>query len=232
MRDQDGLRAGDDGMTLIEVLVAMGLFAVVGSLLLGLALSTNAVTDTVKSNTGVDEEARTAMERMTRELRQATEIQAVHLATADDPTVSIRFWTDFDGNGAESTDANNPEVMTYTWTPPSTGSEGTLSLSALGGDSVQPLLAANVTHFALGLESSDWEYDTENGVDSEAVAGERRDSVTWRELDTSPIGNGDSLPDGAELAHIDLVTVAITVDDGSGSESYGTQIDLRNGSGA
>lgn len=228
-RDQ---RPSDEGMTLIEVLVAMGLFAVVGSLLLSLALSTSAVTDTVKANTGVDEEARTAMERMTRELRQATQIQAVHLASHTDPTIWIRFWTDFDGNHVESTDASNPEVMTYTWTPPSAGADGTLSLSALGSDSEKPLLAADVTHFALGLESSDWEYDSVNGTDSEAVAGERRDSVTWSELDKSALGNLNGRPDGAELDHINLVTVAITVDDGSGSESYGTQIDLRNGGAA
>lgn len=217
-------RATDDGTTLIEVLVAMGLFAVVGSLLLGLALSTRDVTQDVRANTGVDEEARTAMERMTRELRQATSIEDVHLATTSEDYVSVRFWTDFDGNGLRSSDAANPEVMTYRWDR----STGKLSLSALGGGPSKPLLAANVTEFEIGLESSDWEYDQGSGVDSEAVAGERIDSVTWRELD-STIGNGNNLPDGLELGHIDLVTVAMTVQDDSGTQTYGTQIDLRNG---
>ena len=73
----------DSGVTLIEVLVSMGLFALVGSLLLGLALSTDSVTASTRSRAGVTEETRTAMERLSRELRQSAGIDAVTLPELD-----------------------------------------------------------------------------------------------------------------------------------------------------
>src|SRR3546814_12863401 len=63
----------DEGSTLIEVLVAISLFTVLGALLLGFAISTGKVTDDTRSMTRVSEETRLAMERLTRELRQRTD---------------------------------------------------------------------------------------------------------------------------------------------------------------
>jgi type II secretory pathway pseudopilin PulG len=211
-------------MTLIELLVGMGLFALLGSILLTLALSTRDVTQDVRDRNGTTEEARTAVERMTRELRQARDIEAVHLPSTGDPSTWIRFWTDFDGDGVRDTSADQPEVMTYRWDPPSGDNEGQLSLSALGGEAGLPLLAVDVTDFHLELQSSSWEYDLAPAV------GTGDGVTTWQELDeTSPPGNRDGLPDGAELAHIDLVVVSMQVQSDHGTQNYRTQIDLRNG---
>jgi prepilin-type N-terminal cleavage/methylation domain-containing protein len=216
----DGERADlDQGMTLIEVLVAIGLFGILGSLLLGLAISTNAVTEDTRARTGVTEEARTAMERMTREVRQASEIESVTLPSVPgaQEITAFTFWTDFDGDGLKSTNAADPEVMTYRWNP----ANQRLSLTAQTGalEETRPVLAAKVTSFVIELRSSSWEYDT-NGDGT----------TTWLELDGAgpPVGNDNGIPDAVELAHIDLLAVNMTVEDGSGTQTYRTQIDLRN----
>ena len=207
----------DAGLTLIEVLVAMGLFGVIATLLLGLALSTSAVTDDTRDRTDVAEEARTAMERLSRELRQASAIDRVVLpSTPGGGPTSFTFWTDFDGDGHRTTGAADPEILTYCWSPT------TARLRLTDQDSctdAQPVLAAEVQDFVVDLESSEWAYDANgDGI------------TTWRELDAkgAPVGNGNGIADAPELAHIDMVGVTMSVEDGAGSQTYTTRIDLRN----
>lgn len=205
-------RRRDAGMSLIEVLVGMGLFAVMGTLLLGVALSTSRVSEDTRALTTMNERSRLAMERLTRELRQAQAIQVVKLPPA--ATTSVTFWTDFDGLPGEGTIAD-PEVLTYTWDP----STKNLTLSAKGMTGAAPVLATDVSSFTLGLRSSKWQYD--------ANADGR---TTWEELDAAgaPVGNANGLPDGPELDNIDLVEVSMTVQEGTRVQTYSTQVDLRN----
>lgn len=206
----------DAGISLVEVLVGMGLFAVLGSLLLGLALSTSKVTEDTRTLANVGEESRLAMERMTRELRQATTITAVQLPPAS--TTAVTFWTDFNGNGVQEVNAADPEVLTYRWNPAT--SRLTLTANDASGTAVtRPVLAASVSSFTLGLRSSKWQYDT--NADG---------STTWQELDVvaAPVGNANSVPDAAELTHIDLVELSMTVLDGARAQTYTTKVDLRN----
>lgn len=205
------------GFTLIEVLVAMGLFGVLATLLLGLAVSTNAVTEDTRDRVGVAEEARTAMERLSRELRQATSIERVVLpATPGAGATSFTFWTDFDGDGHHTTSATDPEVLTYCWSPDT----DRLRLTDQSGCAdAEPVLAAEVQTFVVDLESSEWAYDANgDGI------------TTWLELDArgAPVGNGNGVPDGPELAHVDMLGVTMSVEDGAGSQTYHTRIDLRN----
>lgn len=210
--------AGDDGLSLIEVLVAMGLFGVLGALLLGLAVSTSQVTEDTRHLVDVTEQSRLAMERMSRELRQAEAITSTELPTSENDTTSITFWTDFNGNNTRDLNAADPEVMTYRWDPVS--KQLTLTANDFGGDSVtRPVLAVNVSNFVLELRSSEWEF----GQNTAGV-------TTWAEVDASgaPVGNGDGAPNGEELEHIDLVSVLMTVSTQGRSQTYSTQIDLRN----
>lgn len=207
---------GDAGMTLIEVLVAMGLFGVLGSLLLGLALSTSRTTTDTRTLANVNEESRLAMERMTRELRQANAITAAQLPPS--ATTALTFWTDFNGNGSQDLGAADPEVLTYRWNPAT--SRLTLTANDASGTAVtRPVLAANVSSFTLDLRSSKWQYDT--NADG---------ATTWQELDASgpPVGNANALPDGPELNNIDLVVITMTVLDGAHAQTYTTKVDLRN----
>ncbi len=205
----------DSGMTLVELLVAMGLFAVLGSLLLGLAISTGTVTESIRERTGVAEETRTAMERMARELRQSSGVTSVVLPSASSNTTSLTFWTDFNGDGVPTYNATDPEVLTYRWD----AATQRLSLTAQteSAPETQPLLAARVKSFQVGLRSSRWEYDADGDG-----------KTTWEELDASAIGNKNGLADTPELAYVDLVTITMNVVDADGEQSYGTQVDLRN----
>jgi type II secretory pathway pseudopilin PulG len=208
----------DSGMTLVEILVGIGLFGLLGMVLLSIALSTSRVTEDTRQLTNVNEESRLAMERLTRELRQATEVVAVHLPNGPTDITSLTFWTDFNGNAVEDLNAADPEVLTYRWDP--TTERLTLTANDPNGTAVtQPLLSANVSAFGVELRSSRWHYDTN-----------KDGTTTWNELDATgpPVGNANGVPDGPEFAHIDLVGLTMTVLDGPHAQTYTTQVDLRN----
>lgn len=205
----------DQGMTLVEVLVSMALFGVLGSLLLGLALGTSRVTEDVRSLTTVNEESRLAMERMARELRQASAVTAVSLPPSS--TTALTFWTDFNDNGTTDLAAADPEVLTYRWNP-STNRLTLTANDATGLAVTRPVLAASVSTFTLELRSSQWQHDADgNG------------QTTWQEIDAvSAGGNGNGVPDGPELEDIDSVGLTLTVLDGPRAQTYTTRVDLRN----
>lgn len=208
----------DGGFTLIEVLVAMGLFGVLASLLLGLSLSTGQVTGDVRALTNINEESRMAVDRLSRELRQAGEVTAVSLPSGATDRTAITFWTDFDGDGAKDLNAAEPEVLTYGWDPVT--DRFSLTVNDASGTAVtRPLLAANVSEFTVDLRSSQWQFDADgNG------------RTTWQELDVSTAGgNANGVPDGAELLKLDLIGVRMVVLDGARAQTYTTRVDLRNG---
>ena len=217
MSTEEASEPRDAGMSLVEVLVAMGLFGVLGTLLLGLALSTSKVTDDVRTLANVNEESRIAMERLTRELRQANQITAVRLPTTPTDTTALTFWTDFDGNGVQDLNAADPEVLTYRWNPVT--SRLTLTVNdASGTATTRPVLAATVSRFTLNLRSSRWQHDADGNGET-----------TWQELDALAAGgNGNGMPDGAELDRIDQVGLELTVLDGARAQTYATRVDLRN----
>jgi prepilin-type N-terminal cleavage/methylation domain-containing protein len=207
----------DAGFSLVELLVAMGLFGVLGSLLLGLALSTGNVTENVRALSNINEESRLAVERLSRELRQATQVTAVSLPSASAERTALTFWTDFDGNGAQDLNAADPEILTYGWDPQTDRLSLTVN-DASGTSITRPLLAANVSALTLDLRSSEWQLDAD---------GDGR--TTWQELDVPAAGgNGNGVPDGPELLKLDLIGVTMTVLDGARAQTYTTRVDLRN----
>jgi prepilin-type N-terminal cleavage/methylation domain-containing protein len=207
----------DAGFTLIEVLVAMGLTSVLGTLVLGSALAMRNDTEALRAGSDLQDGVRLATERIVRELRQAGSIDQVDLPQHPGDPTAITFWADFNGNGVRDLDATDPEVLTYRLIPGS----GQLTLTvddARGVAVTTPILATNVTGFDIDQHSSLWQYDRNgDGV------------VSWQELDVAPsLGNNDGKPDGRELPRLDSVIVAITVQDGSHSQTYRTQVDFRN----
>ncbi len=209
----------DRGFTLIELLVAMSLFGLLSSLLLSLALSSADVTDDVSTAADLTGESRLAIERMSRELRQARSIESAVLTSS---TVAITFWTDFNGDGIRDHGVTDPEVLTYRWTADS--QRLTLTADDAAGTAVtRPVLAGKVVTLDVQLLSSLWQYD---GADATTKDG----STTWRELDAAggAVGNKNGLPDGPELKHIDLISVRIVVADGNTNREFLMQSDLRN----
>lgn len=213
-------QAPDAGFSLIEVLVAITLFGLLSTMLLGFALSTSAVSRSVDDAGGLTGESRLALERLSRELRQAREIKAVTLPPSGSPgSTAITLWTDFNNNGTEDLGAADPEVLTYRWEPGSR--QLTLTANDASGTAVsRPVLAGEVTGFTLLLRSSLWQHD---GADGSAPDG----TVSWQELDRSSIGNNDGTPSG-ELDRVDLVALSMTVSAGGVSQRFDLQADLRN----
>lgn len=208
-------RRTDAGFTMIELVVVMGLFTVLGAIVLGVGLSSARVADDVVSATDVTEEARLAIERVGRELRQASGIGS---AVVDDQkrVTSISLQVDFNGNGAIDVDAADPEVLTYRWDAVS----GLLTLTGndVDGSAVtRPVLAGGVESVDISLRSSQWIYDSDGDG-----------TTTWQELDASSIGNGNVRPDGGETALVDLVRFTLTVRDGDVRRTFTTQADMRN----
>ncbi len=219
MRRDPRTEPRDAGLTMAEVLVAMTLFGLLGTILLGFVISTAAVSDNVRASTSISGDARLALERMSRELRQARDVEAATLTT---DAVSITFWTDFNGNDIREVNAVDPEVLTYRWDRDAR--RLTLTANDPNGVAVtRPVLAGNVELMTLRLRSSLWQYDG-------AGTGVRDGITTWQELDAagSPVGDGNNSPDPVELDHVDLVSAVLRVSDRGVTRDYVMQVDLRN----
>ena len=231
------------GFTLIELLVSMIVMFVLLGVTFSAVMASNSAVTTTTQQQGLNEEARQAINRMARDLRQASVI--VTAVNPDGPAfsstglVAIRLNADFDGDGCiggiSATvspclpyNAGNPEDITYCFEPSSrqlyvidNQASGvtpvtSTTTSCSGG---QPLLAGNVQNFKIEYRSNEYRYDLNP---SDGV-------TTWRELDeaTPPTGNNNGVLD-TELANVDSVVLTATMTFGGKSQAYRTQVDLRN----
>ena len=209
-------RDHQSGFTLVEMLVATSLFLLLGTTLLTMVLAVNkAVTDT-QQFTNMNEQARVAIERLSREMRQAQEVRSAVLPALPGGDTAVTFGVDFNGNNIVEDSVQDPEVITYRYD----AANERLTLTANDEEGVahtRPILSEEVTAFTFEFRSSLWQHDT------------NADGVTsWQELDASPIGNRNSRLDSAELRHIDLVAFTLTVMDGKHAQTYQSLVGLRN----
>lgn len=226
----------DQGFSLVEMLVAVTLFSVLGGTLMATVLASKTSVAASRETHDLNEEARLVLNRMSRELRQAKEITAVSAPTTingiprPSGAVSLTFSADFNGSGGTiEANAVDPEVLTYKWD----GSEIVLIANDTSGNPViAPVLSGKVSNFALDYWSSDYRRDCA------PVDG----MTNWRELDAylttrnsagvcdprSAVGQTAGQIDATELADIDSVTISFTVLEGSRRQDYQTQVDLRN----
>ncbi len=206
----------DEGFTLVELMVAMGLFLLLGSLIMTSVLSMSRATTDVRQFTNINEQARIATERITRELRQAMEIRGAVVPSAPGGNTSVTIGVDFNNSGTVEDIAADPEVLTYRYD--ATAQKLTLTANDETGTAVtRPVLSEQVSAFSVQFRSSLWQYDA-NG-----------DGITdWTELDASAIGNRNGILDTPELDKIDLIAVTLSVLEGSHRQTYETQVGLRN----
>jgi prepilin-type N-terminal cleavage/methylation domain-containing protein len=193
----------DAGFTLVELMVAILLLSILMTGVLASVMSTSGALDNVRATSDITGEARVAMERMSRELRQAERLLA---AT---PT-SFSLEGDFDHDGVIE-DADN-ERVTYTFD----GAAGELVLTttaSLGS----PLLAGRVSTFVVDYSSSLWEFDADGDGMTTSV-----------EVDLG-IGNGNAALDlPEELEAIDLVHIELTVSRNGRTQTFTTSTNMRN----
>lgn len=219
-------RREDAGFTVVEMLVAIVIFGVLISILGTAAYTISKAADANRTYNDMNEEARTALNRIAREMREAQAIVAVtnpygSAATGYNPLnpTSVTFDVDFNGNGTIEPNAADPEELTYTYDP----TAQRLTLTAAGQSA--PVLAANVTAFRLTFTSRVYRLGAYNlDTNGDGV-------ISWEELDadsTSKYGNGNHQLDSLELHYIDSVTIDLTVLKGTHQQVYRTQVDLRN----
>ncbi|WP_460820812.1 PilW family protein [Nocardioides ungokensis] len=221
----------DAGFTLVELMVAMGIFLLLTGMIMTSVLSISKATTDVRQFTNINEQARIAVERITRELRQAKEISSVTLPPAATPNgdTALTFGVDFNNNQVIDTVTADPEVLTYRYD--ATNQRLTLTANDESGTAItRPILSSQVSAFTLDFRSSLWQYDGCQATDTVGAPTGTPDGVTdWTELDTvCGGGNHNGVLDAPELAKIDLVVVTLSVLQGPHKQTYQTQVSLRN----
>ncbi len=242
MRRLRGAGADDSGFTLVELLVAMSIVIVLLTISTSSLVASNAAVSTTRRVQGINEEARLALNRIARDMRQASAI--ITAVNPDRPTfqagsiVAVRFVSDFDGDGCIAGvgpapclaySASNPEDVTYCFAP-STSQLYVIDNNAAGVTPVtatstscsggQPLLAGDVLAFKISYRSNVYrdDVDPSDGV------------TTWRELDSAgpPDGDNNGQLGTVELGNVDSVVFDLTMRSGGHQQVYRTQVDLRN----
>ena len=240
--------SAEDGFTLIELIVSMSVMMVLLAVTFSAVMASNSAVATTSQQQGLNEEARQAINRMARDLRQALRVTTA--VNPDGPAFStsgltaIRLAADFDGDGciagALPTPApvppptclayngGNPEDISYCFEPATrqlyvidNSAAGVVPVTAASTACTggQPLLAGNVKAFAVQYRSNDYHQDLDP---SDGV-------TTWREVDDAgpPLGNRNGLLD-TELASVDSVVLKATMELGGKAQVYRTHVDLRN----
>jgi prepilin-type N-terminal cleavage/methylation domain-containing protein len=240
-----GMTGDDSGLSLIELLVAMVLAVVLMAVTMTTVVNSQKVVVTTKQLQDINEEARQAVNRMARDVRQAQDV--VTAVNPDGSTynaaalTAVRFASDFDGDaciGGTSTinpaavclpyNAANPEDITYCFQPgvrqlfvidnqASAVTPVSSSSTACAGG--QPLLAGNVVAFKVQYRSNQYRHDL---TPADGI-------TTWREVDAAlpPTGNGNGVLD-LELRDVDSMVIEVAVELGGRVQKYRTQVDLRN----
>lgn len=241
-------RGDDSGFTLVELLVAVVLLGILGTVATGLLLSAARSAEGSKAEHEAVEEARLGLNRVGRELRQATAI--TYVQNEDGPARSatgvtvVSFEADFNGDGCINgvdvynvppaplrpclpNNASDPERLSYCHQPPLAGQVGRLYVlpSVVTGamtsctSGAEPILAGRVDRFELTYLSNEYRFDL---APSDG-------QTSWSELDAAPapFGNGNGNLDGPELRSVDSIVVDMTLDPGDGRD-YRTQVALRN----
>lgn len=210
----------ENGFTLVEFLVAIFIFSLVSLAMYQVLFTATRGSETSRNIVKTSEEARLGFNRLVRDTREGREIKS---PSASSFTVEI----DFDGNGTIEPSPPDPlgsyESITFTFNE-AAGGAGTISLTA--GGSTEVLMTGvdcirkgdGTCNPVFSYRSSRLEFDSNaDGVTSSA------------ELDAAPsIGNANGILDANEIGLIDTVVFGLRVKEGSSSENYYAEAQLRN----
>ncbi|MCL4472508.1 MAG: prepilin-type N-terminal cleavage/methylation domain-containing protein [Actinobacteria bacterium] len=152
----------EHGFTLVEMLVSILIFSVIMAGMFTFLWGASSHWQTGKNSADMTDNARTGLNRMTREIRQASIVTAAQIN-------QISFSVDF-GTGAE--------VITYGFTPGDNGAPGLIWRSTTSAPDVQLTLVSDVQSMQFSYYGNDYKCDADgNGV------------INWSELvacSTSP----------------------------------------------
>ena len=166
LRDDSGDSQG--GFTLVELLVAMTLFLILSGIVLTAVITLSKGLDKARVTSDVSAEARVALERIAREVRQTKTLQ-------DAQPNRVKLFVDFDGSGANNGSLADPEVVEYAYD--STAKSIRMTAFDSSGSSVdEALLAGQVSALSFTYTSSNWGKDA-NGDGTVTIAEASIDGV-------------------------------------------------------
>ena len=243
--------SADSGMTLVELLVASSLLLVLMALSFTTLLGVKDGAARTRTQHDLNEEGRNAMNRMVREIRQATAV--TYAVNPDGPgydanaLTALSLQADFNGDGCIAgvtittpscstplpSSPTNPEKITYCFDPQGTAANRAylwlipVGLTATPADcqlsGSLPILAGNVGGFKVDYRSNEYRFDdtAPYGV------------TTWLELDdaappTGDLGGSDGDINTSAIRGVNSVVIDLQMLSGDLDQSYTTQVDVRN----
>ena len=224
-------RRDESGFTIVEVLVAVSVFAIVSIGFYQVMFSGVRGSDTTRDVARISEEARLGLNRLIRDTREA---RAIFSADSDSYEIEVDY--NADGN----IDYGQFERIRYTYN----SADGTITLAAYDGTGYGPeevlvrgvsLLNANRPVFDYGSNHLEYDYKTDNGGTYSSWPTPGDGLTSWEEINDPPsgvtaVGDRDAPPelDGTELNYISNVTYAFRITAGSRSSNFVGEAQLRN----
>lgn len=155
------LKKEDQGFTLIELLVSISILTVIMAGMFTFLWGASKHWNTAQSSAEVTENARSGLNRMTRELKQAT---VITIAQTSELSFTVNF-----GTGGET--------ITYGFTPGYTDHPGSMWRSTSTAPGQQVILVNDVQSMQFSYYGNDYKCDTElaDGI------------ITWSELQACSI---------------------------------------------
>jgi len=236
------MRGDDSGVTFVELLVGSTLMLTVMGMMGTAIVTASDSSRRVRTDHDLNEEARNAINRVARELRQAK--QLVHVANpagsgySATAVTALSIKADFNGDGCSGNapacsgtdNTNNPESLTYCFDPGASGSartylwlipsEVTATPTSCQLPGALPILAGDVAGFRVEYRGNAYRHDLSptDGI------------TTWEELDAAPapVGDGDGDINTSALTSVTSLVVHLSMAANGRTQDYTTQIDLRN----
>lgn len=225
----------EGGYSLLEMLVSMAIFSVVGigfmAVMLSVARSTDATTDSVR----VSDQARLGLNRLVRDTREAGWI-SLSSASPTGPHDAFTVKIDYNSDGAFANPATGTaqssyEIVTYTYddannritvTAPGVGTETLVT----GVDCVRHPNTNVCVSDVFSFTSNRLEYDW-NGDGVTELQELDKAACPPQSLSTLDSSCNNSLVD-AELANITSVNLAVSLTAGKRTSDYFAEAQLRN----
>lgn len=224
----------DEGYTMVELSVTLLILSLLLGTFYGFLFGGDRAARDGRGWLELNQTARLAFERLTRELREVDQILSV---SAPDGATAITFQADFDADGTYAmptgtyVPAYGPdETITYQYE-----AAGQRLLVSTPGDPTPVALAENIVAFRLSYFGSEPRLDVGCAGFSPVPAGcaANDGQIFWQEIDRSSsagvvgFGNNDRVLN-VELQHVSSMVVEMTVGLRNQRHSYRTGVELRN----
>lgn len=208
----------ESGYTLVELLIGLLVFATISVGFYQVMLSGVRGSETTRDVAEISEEARSGLNRMIRDLREADSLDAAS-------ATSFTIWIDYDADNTR--DYTSYEYVRYTFDQ----AAGTVTVAALNATATvleSGTLMDNVTKdsattdvFSYSSNRLEYDWNPQDGV------------TTWQEIDNpqtgvNGIGDRDGVLDASELSYISNVSINFDVAVGGEETEFAAEAQLRN----